>query len=61
MHGPSSSTSGPGTTQQRRSQCEHFAGLDRAPSYVELLTCLEIAKQAAELPEESKAGTVGWR
>ena len=46
---------------QRRSQCEHFAGLDRAPSYVELLTCLEIAKQAAELPEESKAGTVGWR
>jgi hypothetical protein len=45
----------------QRSQCEHFAGLDRAPSYVELLTCLEIAKQAAELPEESKAGTVGWR
>ena len=28
---------------------------------VELLTCLEIAKQAAELPKESKAGTVGWR
>jgi len=26
-----------------------------------LLTCPEIAKQAAELPEESKAGTVGWR
>lgn len=46
---------------QRRSQCEHFAGLDRAPSYVELQTCLEIAKQAAELPEEAKAGTVGWR
>jgi hypothetical protein len=36
---------------QRRSQCEHFPGLDRAPSHVELLTCLEIAKQAAELPE----------
>ena len=44
-----------------RSSAEDFAGLDRAPSYVELLTCLEIAKQAAELPEESKAGTVGWR
>jgi hypothetical protein len=23
--------------------------------------CNMIAKQAAELPEESKAGTVGWR
>ena len=45
----------------QRSQCKNFAGLDRAPSYVELLTCLEIAKQAAELPEESKAGTVGAR
>jgi hypothetical protein len=45
----------------QRSQCENFAGLDRAPSYVALLTCLEIAKQAAELPAESKAGTVGWR
>ena len=34
----------------QRSQCEHFAGLrDVRPSYVELLTCLEIAKQAAEL------------
>jgi hypothetical protein len=38
-----------------------FAGLDRAPSYVELLTCLEIAKQANELPEESKMGTIGRR
>jgi hypothetical protein len=45
----------------QRSQCKNFAGLDRAPSYIELLTCLEIAKQAAELPEESKAGTVGAR
>jgi hypothetical protein len=42
----------------QRSQCKNFA--DRAFSYVELLTCMEIAKQAAELPE-SKAGTVGWR
>jgi hypothetical protein len=44
-------------TQQQ--QCAGFATLDRAPSYVELLTCLEIAKQSTELPAESKAGTVG--
>ena len=45
----------------QRSQCAGFAGLDRAPSYVELLTCLEIAKQAKELPQESKMGSVGQR
>jgi len=43
------------------SQCAGFVALDRAPSYVELLTCLEIAKQAKELPEESRTGTVGRR
>jgi hypothetical protein len=43
------------TTQ--RAQCAGFASLDRAPSYVELLTCLEMAKQAQELPEDSKKGT----
>jgi hypothetical protein len=32
-----------------------------APNYVELLTCLEMAKQAKELPEESKMGSVGRR
>ena len=30
----------------QRAQCAGFAALDRAPSYVELLTCLEMAKQA---------------
>lgn len=45
----------------QRSQCAGFVGLDRAPSYVELLTCLEIAKQAKELPQESKMGAVGQR
>jgi hypothetical protein len=45
----------------QRRQCAGFAGLDRAPSYVELLTCLEMAKQAKELPEDSKMGTVGQR
>jgi hypothetical protein len=43
----------------QRNQCAGFAGLDRAPSYVELLTCLEMAKQSNELPADSKAGTVG--
>jgi hypothetical protein len=45
----------------QRTHCASFAALDSAPSYVELLTCLEIAKQSAELPAESKAGTVGRR
>ena len=45
----------------QRSHCAGFAGLDRAPSYVELLTCLEMAKQSKDLPSESKAGTVGRR
>ena len=42
-------------------QCADFAALDHAPSYVELLTCLEMAKQAQELPAESKIGTSGQR
>jgi hypothetical protein len=33
-----------------------FAALDRAPSYVEMLTCLEMAKQASQLPAESRLG-----
>ena len=45
----------------QRQHCAGFAALDSAPSYVELLTCLEIAKQSTELPAESKAGTVGRR
>jgi hypothetical protein len=39
-----------------RVKCTTFVALDRAPSYVELLTCLEMAKQAKELPDESKMG-----
>jgi hypothetical protein len=42
--------------REQRATSRKFGAFDRAPSYVELLTCLEIAKQAAELPEESKAG-----
>lgn len=45
----------------QRAQCANFVAMDRAPSYVELLTCLEMAKQAKELPAESKSGTVGRR
>lgn len=45
----------------QRSQCAGFAALDRAPSYVELLTCLEMAKQAKELPQDSMMGTTGRR
>ena len=41
----------------QRANCTGFVALDRAPSYVELLTCLEMAKQAQELPAESKTGT----
>jgi hypothetical protein len=44
-------------TSTQRANCARFAGLDRAPSYVESLTCMEMAKQAQELPEESKIGT----
>lgn len=43
----------------QKRQCAGFVALDRAPSYVELLTCLEMAKQAQELPPNSKADTVG--
>lgn len=48
-----------GYSAPQRQHCAGFAALDRAPSYVELLTCLEIAKQSTELPAELKAGTVG--
>src|SRR5262245_35933655 len=34
----------------------HSARMKLAPSYVELLTCLEIAKQAKELPKEPGLG-----
>jgi hypothetical protein len=42
----------------QRAQCAGFTALDRAPSYIELLTCLEMAKQAKELPVESTMGAV---
>lgn len=38
------------TTQ--RGHCVRLSSLGGSPSYVELLTCLELAKAAAELPDE---------
>jgi len=45
----------------QRTGCVRFSSLGSSPSYVELLTCLEMAKQAKELPEASKAVTSGQR
>jgi hypothetical protein len=46
----------------QRSQCDGLVTTGGAPSYVELLTCLEMAKQAKELPDDSKMGdSVGRR
>jgi len=39
----------------QRANCTSFVEMGGAPSYVELLTCLEMAKQAKELPPESKS------
>lgn len=44
-----------------RSRCAGFVQVGGAPSYVELLTCLEMAKQAKGLREKSKIETTGQR
>ena len=38
----------------QRSECDTLVTTGGEPSYVELLTCLEMTKQAKELPEDSK-------
>ena len=43
----------------QRSQCDGLVTTGGAPSYVELLTCLEMAKQAKELPEDLPNGRIG--
>jgi len=43
----------------QRSECDGLVTTGGASSYVELLTCLEMAKQAKELPEDSKMGNIG--
>ena len=37
----------------QRAHCVRLSTLGGLPSYVELLTCLELAKAAAELPDDS--------
>jgi hypothetical protein len=41
-------------TAQQRSTCLSMSSTGGYPSYVEVLTCLEMSKAAAELPAESK-------
>lgn len=41
-----------GFTPQQRSQCARLSTAGGRPSYVELLTCLETAKQAAKIPDK---------
>jgi hypothetical protein len=48
-------------TPAQRTGCVRFSSLGSSPNYVELLTCLEMAKQVKELPEASKMGTTGQR
>ena len=43
----------------QRSRCMGLVSTGGAPSYVELLTCLEMAKHAEQLREKSKNETVG--
>jgi hypothetical protein len=43
----------------QRNECDGLVTKGGAPSYVELLTCLELAKQAKELPEDAKMENVG--
>jgi hypothetical protein len=38
--------------EAQRGHCVRLSALGGAPSYVELLTCLELAKAANELPDE---------
>lgn len=44
----------------QRGHCVRLSSLGGSPSYVELLTCLELAKAAAELPDEglNRGGTI---
>lgn len=36
-----------------RDDCENMAALGESPSYVELLTCLQIARDTSRIPERS--------
>ena len=45
-------------TDQQQGHCVRLSSLGGSPSYIELLTCLEIDKASKNLPAESRAGGV---
>jgi hypothetical protein len=46
-------------TSEHRASCIRSTSAGGIPSYIELLTCLEIADQARKLPDEPMRGTTG--
>lgn len=46
-------------TGDHRASCIRSTAAGGIPSYIELLTCLEIADQARKLPDEPMRGTTG--
>ncbi len=42
-------------TDEQQGHCVRLSSLGGSPSYIELLTCLEIDKQSKTLPAESRA------
>jgi hypothetical protein len=46
-------------TPVQKTRCVSLSTLGGSPSYVELLTCLEMAKAAAALPADQLNGRVG--
>jgi hypothetical protein len=47
--------------RDHRASCVRSTSAGGIPSYIELLTCLEIADQARKLPDEPLRGTTGLR
>lgn len=46
-------------TSEHRASCIRSTRAGGIPSYIELLTCLEIADEARKLPDEPMRGTAG--
>jgi hypothetical protein len=46
-------------TPAQKTRCVSLTGLGGSPSYVELLTCLELAKDAKELPPSKRMTSQG--
>lgn len=45
-------------TDMQQGHCVRLSSLGGSPSYIELLTCLEIDKASKDLPAESRAGRI---